>query len=391
MEKKSLHIARLMGRYLRNELSDPEIKEFQDWLDCDIQNQKLLDRFTKQECYKNDLLHLGGLDVEQAWQKNISRTKGGPHPVKFNYQIVAAAILILLVGGWVAYKTLFSSVSTNGDTDSTLIVQRDFAPATIGANLLLSDGSRIDLEADQLSIRNNTIYLKGDNETVLTDVNPDQKHEAVYNTLEVPQAKYFKMHLSDGTLVWINSMSKLRFPVNFSGTERKVFLEGEAYFEVAHNPEKPFVVSTEGTDIKVLGTHFNVDSYTSVVRTTLVEGSVLVDNGRDQVRLRPGEYAGSTHESIRRGRADIEYSLAWKNEEFLFKDDNIVTIATQLSRWYGVDVKFRGNIPHQAKYTGSISRQAKLSETIKMLEFVSDLAMEVINNELIISKKEDYE
>lgn len=391
MEKKSLHIARLMGRYLRNELSDPEIKEFQYWLDSDIQNQKLLDRFKKHEYYKNDFLHLGNLDVDQAWQKNLSKRKGNIKLIKFNYRIVAAVVLVLLVGGSVAYKVLFSSISTNGDTDSTLIVQRDFAPATRGANLLLSDGSRIDLEADQLSVRNNTIYLKGDNETVLTGVNPHQKHEAVYNTLEVPQAKYFKMHLSDGTLVWINSMSKLRFPVNFSGAERKVFLEGEAYFEVAHNPDKPFVVSTEGTDIKVLGTHFNVDSYTSVVRTTLVEGSVSVDNGKRQVQLRPGEYARSSQESIRLGQADLEYSLAWKNDEFLFKDDDIVTIATQLSRWYGVDIKFRGSISHHAKYTGSISRQAKLSETIKMLEFVSDLAMEVINNELIISKKEDHE
>lgn len=386
MRNKPLYIARLMTLFLQDNLSENEKIEFQEWLDSDPENQKLLDRFAVGGQQEEDIQRLHYFDAERAWEDN-KRRRGDEKktPVsKINLPIAAAVILIALLGVWMMEYFFVQESVPLANVENTI---EDVDPAINGANLILADGSVYVVESDQLNISNNTIYLDQNREDRLADVGSIQNAEMVYNTLEVPEAKYFKIQLSDGTLVWINSMSSLRFPSDFSGAERRVYLEGEAYFDVAHNASTPFVVETGGTDVKVLGTKFNVDAYMQEVRTTLKEGSVSVQNGVAELILKPGEYAFSKSDKLIKGEADLEYDLAWVNDEFLFRNDNISTIATQISRWYGVQVKFRGEIDVSKRYTGTVSRKAKLSETMEMLEFVSDLSFKLENNELIVTKK----
>lgn len=386
MRNKPLYIARLIPLFLQDNLSESERLEFEEWLHSDPENQKLLDRFRNGGEQEQDILFLQHLNTDRAWLRNnhirerkkIKRTR-----TKY-FLISIAAVFVAVFGIWSSLN-LFSSHSDHLHDSPEII--GDINPAVNGANLILADGSVYVVESDQLNISNNTIYLDQNRKDRLAEMEQLPSAQLVYNTLEVPEAKYFKIQLGDGSLVWLNSMSTLRFPSDFSGPERRVFLEGEAYFEIAHHTSSPFVVETEGADIKVLGTKFNVDAYKHEVRATLKEGSVSVQNGVEELILMPGEYASSTSDRLIKGKADLEYDLAWVNDEFLFRNDNISTIATQISRWYGVQVKFRGDIDVSKRYTGTVSRKAKLSETMEMLEFVSDLSFKLENNELIVANK----
>lgn len=179
----------------------------------------------------------------------------------------------------------------------------------------------------------------------------------------------------------------MKFPVQFSGNERRVYLEGEAYFEVAKDASRPFVVEAGGNSIKVLGTHFNVNSYSKAVKTTLVEGKVEVSNGETSALLLPGESALSTDQSVKKSKSDFRKELAWKNNEFYFKGDNIASIAAELSRWYDLDVSFIGHIEFDKGYSGSIERNVNLSQVLEMLRYVSHLDFDVDGKKLTIINK----
>ncbi|MBK7288921.1 MAG: FecR domain-containing protein [Chitinophagaceae bacterium] len=174
--------------------------------------------------------------------------------------------------------------------------------------------------------------------------------EVVYNTISTPRGGQYQLTLADGSKVWLNAASTLRFPATFSGTERKVELTGEGYFEVAKNAAMPFKVGLEnGVEVEVLGTHFNVMSYSDdeQIKTTLVEGKVKVLNGDNNVILSPNQQAQFTkgNKSLLVDKdADVNKAIAWKNGLFDFDNDNIVDILRQLSRWYDVQIQYVGNM-----------------------------------------------
>ncbi len=207
------------------------------------------------------------------------------------------------------------------------------------------------------------------------------------NTLVVPMANHFQLTLSDGTSIWVNANSELKFPTKFSESERKVYLKGEAYFEVAKDAKKPFYVVTENGTVKVLGTHFNVSAYGNTSKTTLAEGLVEVSKSGNREIIKPGQKAEIKGDEIQVKKANLQKDLAWKNNEFYFNKDNIVDIATQLKMWYDLDVSLGSDVSLTETYSGEIKRDSKLSEVIKMLEFVSDLKFALDKNKLLITKK----
>src|SRR5690606_18957184 len=162
-------------------------------------------------------------------------------------------------------------------------------------------------------------------------------------TLTTPRGGQYQTTLSDGTKVWLNAGSSLRYPLHFPTDKRVVTLEGEAFFEVSHDTKRPFTVRVADTEIEVLGTQFNVNSYRNVT-TTLVAGSVKIANDTGQQLLKPGQEA-RVEEHITVHAADIDKVTAWKNGYFHFKDDNMMEIMDQLARWYDVDVTYSGVAP----------------------------------------------
>ncbi|MBC9932144.1 FecR family protein [Chitinophaga qingshengii] len=210
---------------------------------------------------------------------------------------------------------------------------------------------------------------------------------AVYNTLTTPRGGQYRLVLQDGTRVWLNAASSIRFPVAFNGNDRTVEVTGEAYFEVAPQAAQPFIVKAGHMQINVLGTHFAVSAYPdeTQLRTTLVEGKVAVSSGNHTLQLTPGQQSllskGNDAFTVR--TVDTDQEMAWKDGRFIF-NGNIRDIMPQLERWYDIQVEYEGNISNQA-FIGDISRNENLSEVLKILEFTGDIHFKSTNRKIIVT------
>jgi ferric-dicitrate binding protein FerR (iron transport regulator) len=209
--------------------------------------------------------------------------------------------------------------------------------------------------------------------------------EIQYNQISTPRGGQYEVLLPDGSRVWLNAASSLRFPTSFSGESRNVSLKGEAYFEVAKNPAMPFKVSVdreegEPMEVEVLGTHFNIMGYNDEIsiNTTLIEGAVKVRQGKTTTLLSPFQQAQTNKEGISHvvSDSDVEKAIAWKNGFFDFEDDDISVIMRQLSRWYDVDVHFEGPVSKD-HYVGAIRRQSNISKVLDMLQAIGGVRFAV--------------
>ncbi|WP_286734599.1 MULTISPECIES: FecR family protein [Sphingobacterium] len=384
MKENTRHITDLIQKFLCGQLTAEEQVQLDEWLNASSQNKQLLESFRKAENIAEDLAVIRQLDVNQAWERLKNKESNSARSFR-KWSLSIAASIVFLLGGFLLWKGDFASFFS---VDKSVIVSKkqDIAPATSGAVLVLADGSRLSLNSDSTkTLTKNNNLIGNSNELIVRQI--DQTIPLQYNSLIVPKASFYKMTLADGTKVWVNALSQLKFPAQFSPKERRVFLDGEAYFEVAPKSDQPFIVESKGNEIKVLGTHFNINSYSDYVRTTLAEGRVEVRQHDQRVELFPGEYASSFRDNLVKGKADLAHDLAWHNNEFYFKKETITNIAHQLSRWYDLDVTFRGDVQLDKEYTGSIERDVKLSQVLEMLSYVSNLRFEVEGNKLIIATK----
>lgn len=283
---------------------------------------------------------------------------------------VAAAVLLLVATGLLFF--LQHQQNANGIAKNT--VKDIEAPKYAKANIKLANGTQILLDSVQYgsvaTVQNMQVQKTATGDIAYT-VNslPNKNAPLTYNTLNNPRgSQVISITLEDGTKVWLNSESSLQFPVAFVGSERRVIITGEAYFEVAKNPSKKFVVEANGTSTEVLGTHFNVNSYDKAsVKVTLLEGSVKVSNGKANGMLKPNEQALIARDISIDNAINIEAVMAWKNGQFILNDTDIRTLMQQIARWYDVDVVFEGNIPNKT-FGGAINRNVNLSVVLQALQ-----------------------
>ena len=207
-----------------------------------------------------------------------------------------------------------------------------------------------------------------------------------FNILSNPNgSQIVNIVLADGSRVWLNAGSTLRYPVLFMGNERKVSVTGEAYFEIAHDASKPFIVSNGSLDIRVLGTHFNVNAFEddgNDIKITLLEGSVKVKSGKATGLLKPGQQARVNKEIRVVSDVDVDMVMAWKNGYFQFENASLQTVLKQVSRWYGVDVVYEGN-NQPRQFVGEMQRDLSLREILKILE-KNDVHFSIIGKKLIV-------
>lgn len=318
----------------------------------------------------------------------------------------AAAVLILVSSGiyWGVNKTEESNTSS---VQSAMVQKQDIAPGTNKAVLTLGDGSTIMLDdaGNGLLAKEggSAINKTKDGEIVYEAGSGQAKRVVTYNMVATPRGGQYQLTLPDGSKVWLNSASSIRFPTVFNGDERKVEITGEVYFEVAkkfkvegsefkeqHSERVPFIVMTAEQEVEVLGTHFNINAYADEgeTKTTLLEGSVRVTPGRNSVTasklLEPGQESivrSADHATSVR-QADLEKAVAWKNGYFKFDRENIQSLMRQVSRWYDVDVEYRGGIPSD-EFVGKIKRTAYVSGVLRILE-LSNIKCRVEGRKIII-------
>jgi transmembrane sensor len=286
-------------------------------------------------------------------------------------KLAAAVILILSIG------TYFLLHKKLPNQQNAQIQQHDIVPGSNKATLTLSNGQQLVLTGarnGKLALQNEIEIRKtADGEVVYSgDMAEAGKLNAKmeYNMMTTPVGGKYELVLSDGTKVVLDAASSIRYPVTFAGNERRVEITGQVYFEVAHRKAKPFRVTVGGQTVEVLGTHFNINAYDDepTIATTLLEGRVNVTKGGQNVILKPGQQSVVKDNMLTVIEANTEKAVAWKNGYFRFNDEKIESIMRELSRWYGVEVKYKGKASIEG-FSGKISRYKNISQVLKMLEY----------------------
>lgn len=372
-------LQKIIERYVSGKATAEEILFVEEYYSYLSKNENILDSVGHAEL---DALEESNF---KAIQSRISTSKKLKVVPFFRY--AAAAIILLLISGtlYFALNSKKNSEATNLSKANTL----DVLPGTDRAILTLSDGSKVVLDNETASNISNHEGLKISKTkngqliyTILNQGDLINKKAIAYNTIQTPKGGQYQIILPDGTKVWLNAASSLKYPEVFAGNERKVELTGEAYFEVAKNKAMPFHVKNESQDVEVLGTHFNINSYMDekTIKTTLLEGSVKVSNNKSFKILKPGEQsvAGTSENSnIQLVRnVDTDDETAWKNGLFQFSNEGLKTILNQLERWYDIKIDY-SSIPDK-RYNGMVPRKAKLSEVLKMLELTGNIKFEIV-------------
>ena len=302
-------------------------------------------------------------------------------------QIAAAITVVLSI---VFYFTRQSD--TNRSVVSNQQTTSDIAPGGNKAILTLSNGSKILLseaakgkiaDPNGANINNATKGQLVYNATGITGT------ELSYNTIETRNGGQYQVILPDGTQVWINSASSLKYPIAFNGKERVVQLSGEAYFEVFKNKAKPFKVITASQEVTVLGTHFNINAYANeaLTRTTLLEGSVKVNKSNSDlsVVIKPGQQARvKDGGAIQIETVDIDEATAWKNGYFMFDNESLESILRKVARWYDVDVVSTDAQINQKRFSGTISRYSNVSQVLKKLELTESVKFKIEGRKIIV-------
>ncbi|RKR80318.1 FecR family protein [Mucilaginibacter gracilis] len=360
----------LCEKYFKG-LSTPEeeilIEKYQDAAELNAANKKDWSAADK-ERLKNLLYTKLQANLEQPAARvfKISR-----------WLYAAAAVLVFSILGIYLKNTQSHHVAVNA-VQNTNPVKTDIGPGTNKAVLTLANGNTITLDDAPngvLSKQGNTAISKSANGIVIKNNNQANSQLAgnALNTIAIPRGGKYHITLPDGTKVWLNSSSVLTFPGTFTGNERKVSITGEAYFEVAKNKNMPFKIDVNGKQVvEVLGTHFNINAYADeqAISTTLLEGSVKINYQNKETFIKPGQMAVNNFaQPINVKQANIDEVMAWKNEMFLFNNENITSIMRKISRWYDVDVVFKGDMS-SINFDGNYSRSKGLTSLLKNIELV---------------------
>lgn len=309
-------------------------------------------------------------------------------------KIAVAAAVICLIGSVAFFVD--KAYLGNGAGQQEIVVQnkpRQILPGSNKAVLTLNNGKQIVLDSSSSGLIANdgdaTVQKQaGQLKYTATQTDPAAEKTA-YNTLSTPRGGQYKIWLPDGTKVWLNAASQITYPTVFTGNEREVSIRGEVYFEVAHNATKPFIVRTDNNmQVRVLGTHFDVNAYADedIIKTTLLEGSVRVTSASDVQMLKPGEQmqlSGNGRLKVVKD-VDVESIMGWKEGVFNFNDADITSVMRQLSRWYDIDVVYKGAMPKDL-FTAIISRNNNISQVLSMLESTLRVYFNIQNRTIYVS------
>jgi transmembrane sensor len=361
----------LAEKWMNGSITPAEETEFNEWYNKDQYSAVVVEKeFAKDE------------QTQRARILAAINLGDDKKPVKLWPRIigVAAAVAAIVFGVWFFYSSQYLVFSSQN-----LSVQsaNDIAPGKNIATLTLANGKTINLSDVKTGVVVGEDLKYNDGSEIASIPRNDSKVQTL--TAATPRGGTYQITLSDGTKVWLNADSKLEFPSKFAKKEQRIVrLSGEGYFEVSKDKAHPFIVESRGQNVKVLGTHFNINSYTDEgsVKTTLLEGAVNV-NGRI---LKPNEKAINTNGKITIQPADIECDIAWKNGEFVFNDEPLEDIMKKVARWYDVEVEYKDPKIGKKQFAGTITRFGNVSDLLKMLSLTEDVHFKVEGRSIVVTK-----
>lgn len=324
-------------------------------------------------------------DYETAHAEILEQLRAKQQPRRsIIWPRIAAAAAILLLATLILLQTRSVKQATDQRTSKT-----DILPAKSGGVLTLANGQKINLEKiskGYMIYQNDKRIAKVGNSSLVYDTRVNTDVKLSYNELFTPKGRTFLLILADGTKVWLNAGSTLRYPASFVNNERKLFLKGEAYFEVNHDKLKPFYVVTDDQITEDVGTSFNINAYSDepYAVTTLIEGTVKVMKSDHSISLKPGQQAFiSADGKLTAEHVNTDKIMAWRNGMFVFDGENIEVIMRQISRWYNVEVIYQ-TTTSEKDFVATISRNDKLSEALRKLEYTGIIHFKVEGRKVFV-------
>lgn len=385
--KNDITIIRLILGHWAGKLSEPEKKELDNWLAQSEKHRIYFQKWCDDERQNELLSKIGCYDPGEGWQqvvrkRNMRRNR--------RWWLVAAASVAILFGGLAVYRYSKIPVSLPLASEETSIypgkrMARLITPS--GETVLLDTLRQTDTQQMKLHNDQGRVVIQA----ACGDANGDQP---VYHCLEVPRGGEFSFLLPDSTTVFLNAESRLRFPDRFvPGSERIVYLSGEAYFDVKRDPRSPFLVCLEHSAVKVTGTSFNVKAYPDDTNeaTTLISGTVSMGIGTTEqwIVLKPGEqgYYDATRETLLQQTVDVNYYTAWKDGVFAFYRQPLEEVMKTLGCWYLFDTHYQNEALKSILYTGKINRHASIREVLHTFELMDELTFDIKGKKVIVRRK----
>lgn len=385
--KNDITIIRLILGHWAGKLSEPEKKELDNWLAQSEKHRVYFQKWCNDERQNELLSKIGCYDPGEGWQqvvrkRNMRRNR--------RWWLVAAASVAILFGGLAVYRYSKIPVSLPLASEETSIypgkrMARLITPS--GETVLLDTLRQTDTQQMKLHNDQGRVVIQA----ACGDANGDQP---VYHCLEVPRGGEFSFLLPDSTTVFLNAESRLRFPDRFvPGSERIVYLSGEAYFDVKRDPRSPFLVCLEHSAVKVTGTSFNVKAYPDDTNeaTTLISGTVSMGIGTTEqwIVLKPGEqgYYDATRKTLSQQTVDVNYYTAWKDGVFAFYRQPLEEVMKTLGCWYLFDTHYQNEALKSILYTGKINRHASIREVLHTFELMDELTFDIKGKEVIVRRK----
>ncbi|MBS2211889.1 FecR domain-containing protein [Carboxylicivirga mesophila] len=387
--KDHVKIGRIIGKHLLSNSSDEEEKQLHYWLK-DTENEKTFQSIHHHNQIEQRLHEYKQIDTKKAYRNFLQRTEQRKFTVgQIAFRAAAIAGLVLAVGIAINYLL-------NADYETDYLAQEVIRPGTSKAILKLANGAQLELGTtnDASVINEHGVQILHTDSGLVYQNEAISDKELLYNTLVTPHGGEYQLELADGTKVWLNAQSELTFPVAFSGTNRTVKLTGEAYFEVAHNPEQPFIVETATQQIEVLGTAFNLSAYPDDKQTvtTLVSGSVEArsTNGNASSfvkKLKPNQQLivnNANSGTVVVKEVNTYLYSAWKEGRLVFRDQPLEAILNDMQRWYNIDVVYNNEASRNYRFSIDMPKYESINKFISILELTGSVDMEVNGNTLTV-------
>ena len=385
--KQSFQIADLLYKKIKGQLSLEEEKQLQQWIDENGSNAAFYHKMLKNDTLIEKLDDYQLFDKEKAW--NLIHTELFESKIirlntKRILQIAAVLIpFIMLVSGGIYWW--------NEQANSLAKIDESIKPWEKKARLILANGHTLNLQNDKITTIVESGAQLNNQKNVLSYLSTKEitaYEPVVYNTLVTPKGGNYQLTMSDGTEVWLNANTTIKYPVVFTDSTREVFLEGEAFFDVQHNG-KPFIVNTPETDIRVLGTSFNVSAYDNepYTSTTLVEGSVRLSTAVMEKTLVPKEQGNvfKNKTEIQTKVVNTDLFTSWMRGKVEFEEENLEAVMRRLARIYDFEYQFENEAAKDYHFTARIDNTQPISSILKMLEMTTSVEFKLKENTIIIN------
>ena len=380
---KIFRIVALLHKYKAGELDPLEQEELEVWLGVE-ENRTWAEEMLTEEREVQVLAELRRYKPERAYQSFVGRRQR--HSIKWGWTWAAAIVIPLAIAMALILKT-------EKPMEVNTLAGQEITAGGSRAILTLSGGSKVVLGKEQSVYTRDTngVCITADSSNLVYQRKAEVPVELVYNELFVPRRGEYSLQLSDGTRVYLNAESKLKYPETFGKDRREVELSGEAYFEVCRDTNRPFVVKVGDMRVNVLGTVFNINAYQEManIKTTLVSGKVKVECQGKTLELLPGEQA-CLHKSnveLHKQKVNVALYTAWKDGLFKFERESLENIMMVLERWYDVNVFFQNDALKYSLFSGDLKKYDTIEQHLKMLELTTNVQFMIKNNTVFVGYK----